>query len=98
MAACEAVRIFFSWKGNLTESASSVIAALVLCVPGVFGVIYFLVWQVIDISDHVTYLNNRDNLQTYVLRIEVILCALALTMQSLHLIFSLIAIITFSSS
>lgn len=36
--------------------------------------------------------------QTYILRIEVIMCALALAMHSLYLIFSLRGLLTFLST
>merc|ERR1712062_902862 len=48
-----------------------------LYVPGILGVLYFLIWQ------------------AYILRIELILCGIQLTMQGLELIFSLICLISF---
>ena len=46
LAACEGLRFFFSWKGNLTEQAMTMVLALVLMIPGVLGVTFYLIWQV----------------------------------------------------
>lgn len=41
----ECIRNFFGQKGNLTEQMSSVVVSLVLTVPCLLTVIYFLLWQ-----------------------------------------------------
>ena len=46
LSLCEALRMFFGWKGNLTESAAATLVATLLLVPGVLGVLFFLIWQV----------------------------------------------------
>ncbi len=43
---CEALRIFFAKKGNLTESATDTGISILLLVPAVLGVVFFMVWQV----------------------------------------------------
>ncbi|XP_076336233.1 transmembrane protein 216-like isoform X1 [Tachypleus tridentatus] len=41
----EGTRLFLGKKGNLTERTMSVILSLVLTVPAIIGVVYFLRWQ-----------------------------------------------------
>jgi hypothetical protein len=42
----ESVRIFTGWKANLTENVGGMGLCVALFVPGILGVLYFLVWQV----------------------------------------------------
>ena len=77
LALLEVTRIFTGWKANLTENVGGMGLCVGLYVPGILGVLYFLVWQ------------------AYVLRIELIMCAMQLTVQSLQLVFSLICLISF---
>lgn len=99
----ESARIFAGWKGNLTENVGSMILSLALIIPGILGVVYFLVWQVgsvftkwfSDIKPE-KYVYSLF-FQTYILRVELILCGVQLTIQGLQLIFSFICLITFYS-
>ena len=43
---CESLRIFFGWKGNLTARSAPLAVAVAMIVPGVLGVLFFLLWQV----------------------------------------------------
>ena len=43
---CESLRLFFGWKGNLTARSAPLAAAVAMLVPGVLGVLFFLLWQV----------------------------------------------------
>ncbi|KAJ9601155.1 hypothetical protein L9F63_000675 [Diploptera punctata] len=80
LSCIEALRIFLGRKGNLTERSFCVLVSIVLTIPSIFGVLYFLIWQ------------------TYVLRLEVILCAIQLTFQGLELVFALLCLVTFYKS
>lgn len=42
----EFTRIFTGWKANLTESVGGMGICVALYVPGILGVLYFLIWQV----------------------------------------------------
>lgn len=72
----EAIRIFLGRKGNLTERSFPVLISIVLTVPSVLGVVYFLIWQ------------------TYVLRLEMILCIIQLSLHGLELIFAFLSLCT----
>uniref|UniRef100_A0A0B7A0W5 Transmembrane protein 216 n=1 Tax=Arion vulgaris TaxID=1028688 RepID=A0A0B7A0W5_9EUPU len=45
LAIVEALRLFFGRKGNLTEQIVGVLVCLILSVPTVFGVLFYLLWQ-----------------------------------------------------
>ena len=47
LALIEATRIFTGWKANLTENVGGMGLCVALFVPGILGVLYFLIWQVI---------------------------------------------------
>ena len=42
----ETTRIFTGWKANLTENVGGMGLCVALFVPGILGVLYFLIWQV----------------------------------------------------
>ena len=42
----EITRIFTGWKANLTENVGGMSLCVGLYIPGILGVLYFLVWQV----------------------------------------------------
>ena len=48
LALIEATRIFTGWKANLTENVGGMGLCVALFVPGILGVLYFLIWQVIQ--------------------------------------------------
>ena len=42
----ESIRLFAGWKANLTENVGGMSLCVALYVPGILGVLYFLIWQV----------------------------------------------------
>lgn len=42
----ESIRIFAGWKANLTENVGGMGLSVILFIPGILGVLYFLIWQV----------------------------------------------------
>ena len=42
----ESIRLFAGWKSNLTENAGGMSISVMLFIPGILGVLYFLIWQV----------------------------------------------------
>eukprot|EP00093_Oithona_nana_P003523 03523.XXX_108573_108971_1 [CDS] Oithona nana genome sequencing. len=42
----ESIRLFTGWKANLTENVGGMSLCVALYVPGILGVLYFLIWQV----------------------------------------------------
>ncbi|XP_066265366.1 transmembrane protein 216-like [Branchiostoma lanceolatum] len=74
----EVIRLFFGSKGNLTERIISMVVSILLCLPVLFTVLFFLLWQ------------------TYVLRAEVILCAILLVFLGLELILGVAAMVSFA--
>merc|ERR1711976_1103046 len=77
MVIIEVCRMMSSWKGNLTESLSSIGISMLLFVPAVLSCVYVLVFQ------------------SYVLRLEVILSSIYLTIQGLQFVFGLVCVATF---
>ncbi|CAG5131564.1 unnamed protein product [Candidula unifasciata] len=45
LAIVEALRLFFGQKGNLTEQIVGVLVCVILSIPTVFGVLFYLLWQ-----------------------------------------------------
>ncbi|KAI8518990.1 transmembrane protein 216-like [Branchiostoma floridae] len=74
----EVIRLFFGSKGNLTERIISMVVSILLCLPVLFTVLFFLLWQ------------------TYVLRAEVILCAILLVFLGLELVLGVAAMVSFA--
>ena len=90
----EITRIFTGWKANLTENVGGMGLCVGLYIPGILGVLYFLVWQVWKVNIY-NFKSYQLSLQAYILRIELILCGIQLTIQGLQMIFSLICLISF---
>lgn len=99
LAIVEALRIYNGWRANLTENTKVMAMSVVLLIPGVLGIIYFLIWQVITFSYRKAPVESTTTVgflfQTYILRIEMILCCVQLTIQGLEFIFAMICIISF---
>lgn len=91
----EFTRIFTGWKANLTENIGGMGICIALFVPGILGVLYFLIWQVINKFCHKMKYKAHLHFQAYILRLELVLCSVQLTVQGLQLIFSLICMISF---
>ena len=49
LALVEALRIVNGWKANLTEDTTFMAISILLFIPGMLGIIYFLLWQVITL-------------------------------------------------
>jgi len=45
LALVEALRIVNGWKANLTEDTTFMAISILLFIPGMLGIIYFLLWQ-----------------------------------------------------
>ena len=54
LAIVEGLRIINGWKANLTENITYMGLSIVLFIPGILGIIYFLLWQVF-----VSYILNK---------------------------------------
>ncbi|CAG5993604.1 unnamed protein product, partial [Menidia menidia] len=78
LLALETLRLFYGWKGNLTEGLLASGLALLVLVPGGVLVVYLLV------------------LQTFVLRLELVLAAGLLVFQGLELLLGLLCLSSFS--
>ncbi|EEB10956.1 conserved hypothetical protein [Pediculus humanus corporis] len=77
LSCTETIRIFMGHKGNLTEQSLGVLISILLTIPSVLGILYFLLWQ------------------TYVLRIESILCGIQLSLQGIEFCFAIICLLRF---
>lgn len=45
LALLESIRLFSGWKANLTENVAGMGLSVTLFIPGILGVLYFLIWQ-----------------------------------------------------
>ena len=45
LAIVEGLRIINGWKANLTEDKTYMGLSILLFIPGILGIIYFLLWQ-----------------------------------------------------
>ena len=50
LALVEALRIVNGWKANLTEDTTFMAISILLFIPGMLGIIYFLLWQVMTLG------------------------------------------------
>lgn len=80
----------------------SMVLSMVLMVPSAMAVVFYLIWQV-SASGRIYIFHSLFKtwqicfFQTYILRLEVILCGMTLAMFGLHLVFSLVSTITFTT-
>ena len=68
LAIVEGLRIINGWKANLTENTTYMGLSIILFIPGILGIIYFLLWQVVyKYSQYNFYKGSKKNLKNVLL-------------------------------